>query len=215
VSIRYIGKVGETFLSTATTTNTVTPTISTTVGQYLVLAVRLGSGFGITSVTDTVGNAWSKIGESGLTQTVCSLWSCSVSSALSTSDTITVTKSGSTGNGNVAVWAFGGINRPVTTSVNNRSGTTGTTLAVGDVIPSQYASLMFTTVATNATATFTQPSGFTSLPVTTSSVYLSAAYLIQPSTATQSTTWTFSSVGNCGGVSASLTPDGGDFFAVM
>jgi hypothetical protein len=53
------------------------------------------------------------------------------------------------------------------------------------------------------------------LPLTNSTINLAAAYVIQPSMDSIATTWTWTSANNAAVVSATLTPDGGDFFAVL
>jgi hypothetical protein len=214
MSVQFVGKIGERFDSATGTTSTVTTSVAVPVGRFLVLAMRAGGGNVISTVTDSASNTWQKLDNSGATNTTCSIWYCTATSALAVSSTITATVTGSTGNRNVAVWAFDGITRPTTTDTTARTGS-GTTLSPANVTPEQYASLMFTAVATNATNAFTVSAGWTALTVNTASVYLGAAYAIQNSMDALATTWTWTTLGNAGAVTGSFTPDGGDFFNVF
>jgi hypothetical protein len=114
----------------------------------------------------------------------------------------------------LAMRAGGGNVISTTTDTTARTGS-GTTLSPANVTPEQYASLMFTAVATNATNAFTVSAGWTALTVNTASVYLGAAYAIQNSMDALATTWTWTTLGNAGAVTGSFTPDGGDFFNVF
>ena len=216
MSVRFVGRVGQQFDSAAASTSTVTTTTAIPVGQFLILATRSGLNHRILSITDSSNNTWVQLGNSALVQTVASVWYSTVTTAIAASSTITVTFTGSSGSRSAAVWAFDGITRPTTTSANARSGSATTSLTVGNVTPSQYASLMFSAGATNANNTFSVSAGWTVLPVTTASVVLNGAYAIRDSMDALGTTWTFgSSAATSGAVSGTFTPDGGDMLAIF
>lgn len=215
MSVRLVQKVGETFNAVSTNISTITVTVSVPVGRFLILGSRSGNGIVLTSISDSSGNTWVKLNNTPAVLNVCSVWYCTVTNALTTSSTITCTFSGATSNNNIAVWAFDGITRPTTTNqiANN---TTTTSISVASVSPSQYGSLMFSVGVSNIVPnTFSVSSGWTLLPITTSSIFLCAAYAIPNSMASLATTWTFGSSGNNAAVSGTFTPNGGDFLALF
>lgn len=215
MAIRYVDRIGQQLDSVAGGTTTVTTTVAAQVGDFLVLASRCGQAGVVSSISDSAGNSWTKLNNSQALQTTMSVWYCTVTSALATSSTITVSYSVATsGNRNVAVWLFGGINKPSTTNATAQVGATGTTLTVGNVTPQQYGSLLFAAVGSNQSTTHTASSGWTALPISTSNVFMGAAYAIS-SMSSLGTTWTIGATGAMGAVSATLTPDGGDFLALL
>jgi len=211
MSVRFVQQIGAQFINTAGNTTVITTTNAAQVGQFLVLAARIGVSLDVSSISDSAGNTWSKLNSSALTNTVASVWYCTVTSVLAASSTITVTYSNTTsGNRNVSVWAFEGVTRPTTTNATNRTGGT-TTLTVGNVTPERYGSLLFTAGASNQNTTHSVSAGWTALTVGTSSVFLGAAYAIS-SMASLNATWTIGTTGAIGAVSGTFTPDGGDAF---
>lgn len=216
MSVRFVGKVGEQFDSAGgTTTSTITTTAAVPVGQFLVLAMRQGSGHVVSTVTDSASNTWQKLADSDTSNATGSVWYCVASSALAVSSTITATLTGTTGNRNVAVWAFDGITRPTTTNTVADVPIGSTSVTIGNVTPEQYGSLMFTAVAVNQSEVFTVSAGWTALPVTTASVYLSGAYAIRNSMDPLGTTWSWVGTRNGGAVAGTFTPDGGDMLAIF
>ena len=213
MGVSYVGQVGEAFdAGVSATTMTVTTSTATEVGTYLVLASRSGLSSPVSAVSDTAGNTWAKVNNNA-SNTVCSVWSCFVTTQIPAASTITITYTVSNGNKNAGVWAFRGLNRPVITSATAQgSGTTGNTR---NLTPSRYASLLLSVAGVQNNSTFTQPTGFTKLPLTTSSIHVNAAYRIQPGVGSSGTTWTWTVSGTFGIVSSTLTPDGGDFLAVL
>lgn len=213
--IQYIGKIGEQYNSVAGSTLVITTSVTANVGNLLVLATRCGQSLVVSTVTDSSGNTWSKLNNSEALQSTMSVWYCVVTSSLASSSTITITYTGSTsGNRNAAVWSFGGITRTSTTNETARVGTGGTTLTVPNVTPQQYGSLLFTAVGSNQNTTHSISSGWTSLPVGTSSVFMGAAYAIS-SMSSLGATWTIGLTGAMGAVSSTFTPDGGDFLQLL
>lgn len=214
MSIRYVGKVGETYNSLSSNISTITATVPVPVGQFLILVGRSGGGFFLTSISDSSGNTWTKLNNTSPVLNVCSVWYCTVTNPLTTSSTITSTFSGAFTNGTTAVWAFDGITRPTTTNAiaNN---TASTSLSVASVSPSQYGSLIFAGASSNVPNTFSVSSGWTLLPITVSAIHLCAAYAIPDSMASLSATWTYGSSANMAAVSGTFTPDGGDFLALF
>lgn len=216
MSVRFVGRVGQFFGSGASLTMVITTTTAIPVGQFLVLASRTGNGRNIVSITDTSGNTWNKLENSNLSGTVASVWYCTVTTAMATSSTITVTFSSSlTAARGGAVWAFDGVTRPTTT--NATASTAGaTSLTVGNVTPTQYSSLFFSAAATGTSQTFAVSAGWTVLPVTASvDVRLSGAYAIGSSMDALGTTWTFGTSNAAGAVSGTFTDDGGDMLAIF
>jgi hypothetical protein len=215
VSVRLVGRIGQQLDTATGGTTTVTTTTAANVGQFLVVAARNGLGVIVSSVTDSASNTWTKINNSEALTATMSVWYCVVTNTLAASSTITVTfNSAASNNRLAAVWAFDGITRPTTTNATARLPAGSSSITVADVTPEQYGSLLFTAVGCNQNTTYTPSSGWTSLPVTTSQVFMGAAYAIS-TVASLGTTWTIGTTGTLGAVSATITPDGGDFFNIF
>lgn len=114
----------------------------------------------------------------------------------------------------IAAWAFDGFSRPSTTNAI-ASGSGVTTLSPSSLSVPQYGSLVFTAVTVNQLPTYTAPTGFTVLAVSSGAVSMRAAYLIRNSMNAVATTWSWTIAGNAGVVSGTFTPDGGDMFAML
>lgn len=215
MSVRFVGRVGSQYDATAGGTTTITTTSAVPVGGFLVLAARAGGGVTISSIADSSANSWVKLANSDPVLSVCSVWYCTVTTALASSSTITITYSATTsGNRNAAVWAFDGITRPTTTNTTARLGGT-TTISPAAITPQQYASLMFTAASSNQNTTYTVSAGWTALTIGTTSTWMGAAYTIRNSMDALSTTWTIPVSGAMGAVAGTFTPDGGDMLGVF
>jgi len=216
MSIKFSQKISEQLDVTASGTSTMTTTSEAPVGQFLILAARSGIAFVVSSVSDSASNTWVKLANSDPLQTTMSVWYCVVTTALASSSTISITLDGATsGNRNMAVWAFDGITRPATTNTTARAANPSTTVSPANITPQQYGSLMFTAVGGNLNVSYTVSAGWTSLPIGTSSVFMGAAYTIRNSMDPLATTWTSGSGAALGAVAGTFTPDGGDMLAIF
>jgi len=213
VSIRYVGEVGQNFGAASASTITFTSSRAVPVGDIVILAARGGGTVVVNSVSDGASNTWVKLGNT-TTANTCNVWYSVLTTAFTTSTVVTVTYSGTPSNRIVGAWAFDGITRP-TTVTELASGSAVTTLSPASLTVPQYGSLFFSAISVAATPTWTDPTGFTALPVTSSTASLRAAYLIRSSMSSVSTTWSWNPSGNAGVVSGSFTPDGGDFFNIF
>jgi hypothetical protein len=215
VSVRLVGRIGQQLDTATGDTTTVTTTTAANVGQFLIVAARGALGVIVSSVTDSGSNTWTKINNSEALTSTMSVWYCVVTNTLASSSTITVTYANATSNNRLAaVWAFNGITRPTTTNATARLPAGNSSITVADVTPEQYGSLLFTAVGCNQPTTYTPSSGWTSLSITTAQLFMGAAYAISTS-ASLGTTWTIGTTGTLGAVSATITPDGGDFFNIF
>lgn len=214
MGVAYLGQVGENFVNATASTLAITTTAAANVGTFLVCPASVGAAASATSISDSAGNTWNLVNTSPLVARTMALFTCYVTSSLAASSTITITYSANTLNRLAAVYAFTGINRPTVTSATAQ-GTGVSTLNTGNLAPTQYASLLFTAISKNNNAAYTTPTGWTRLPLNVSNILDGYAYRIQPSTATQGTTWSWTGSYSAGQVSATFTPDGGDFFSVM
>jgi hypothetical protein len=216
MSIRFVGRIGAQLDATAGGTTTVTTTTAVPVGEFIVLATRAGGGIVASSITDSGSNVWTKLANSDALQSTVSIWYCTITNSLASSSTITVTYSAATsGNRNVAVWAFDGVTRPTTTHTTARAANPATTVSPANITPEQYGSLLFTAVGTSQTSAHTVSSGWTALTIGTSPAFMGAAYTIRNSMDSLATTWTLATAGAMGAVSATITPDSGDFFSIF
>lgn len=179
----------------------------------VVVAMRGNFTTVVDSVSDTQGNTWTKLANT-TTPNTCNVWYSVLTTAFTTSTVVTATYSGSGQHNMIAAWAFDGFTRPATTNAI-ASGSSVTTLSPASLSVPQYGSLIFTAVTVNQLPTYTAPSGFTVLSVTSGAVSMRAAYLIRNSMASVSTTWSWNVSGNAGVVSGTFTPDGGDMLGVF
>lgn len=213
MSIRYVAEVGQNYGSTSATTITFTSSRSVPVGTLVIMAVRGGGTVTVSSVSDSASNTWTELGKTTTANTV-NVWYCVVTAEWTTSTVVTVTYSGTTGNRIVGAWAFDGATRP-TTTVTTASAANVTALDSGNLSVPQYGSLAFSAISTNQTPTYTAPTGFTVLSVTSSATSLRGAYLIRSSMDAIGTSWSWNATGSGGLVSGTFTPDGGDLFAMF
>jgi hypothetical protein len=213
VSVRYVGKIGEAQVTGTASSVTFTANQQLPVGTLVVLAMRGNFTNVVSSVSDSAGNTWSKLANT-TTANTCNVWYSVLTTAITTSTTVTANFSASGGLQIMAGWAFHGFTRPSTSNAI-ATGSSVTTLSPASLSVPQYGSLVFSAMSVNQLPTFTEPAGFTALPVTSSSVSLRGAYLIRNGMNAVSTTWSWSISGNAGVVSGSFTPDGGDLFAVF
>lgn len=212
MSIRYVGQVASYYNAAGPQVNNITPAVNVDVGTFLVLSGRGGGGYTVTSVSDTGSNTWTLLTTSGASGNTATIWYCYVTTALTTSSTITVTYTTSNIGYSVAIYAFTGINRPVTTSAVAQ-GTAVTTLSAGNITPSQYGSLLFTTLTHSGPATsINVPTGFTSLANATR---VEAGYIVAGSMSSVATSWSWTTSANASVIGATFTPDGGDFLALF
>lgn len=213
MSVRYIERIGEAYNVSSASTLAFTCSAAVPVGRLVIFAGRGVAGANITSVSDSSSNTWTLINRT-TTQATCSVYYSVVTTALTTSSTVTATYSSSQAQYNIAAWSFDGLTRPSITS-STASGSGVTTVNTGNFSNPQYGSLIFSAVTNSNAPTFTAPSGFTALPLSTSTVFLQGAYAIRSSMDAIATTWTASVSGNMGLVTTTLTQDGGDFFSMF
>ena len=211
MSARLIGKIGEAQANSSSVTFTSTRSVS--VGTLVVVAMRGNFTNVVVSVTDTAGNTWTKLANT-TTPNTCNVWYSVLTTAFTTSTTVTANFSSSGNFTILAGWAFQGFTRPMAASAI-ASSTSVSTLSPSSLSVPQYGSLVFSAMSVNQLPSITVPSGFTVLPVSTSGVTLQCAYLIRNEMTAVSTTWSWSITGNAGVVSGTFTPDGGDGFAVF
>lgn len=213
MSIRYVAEVGQNFGSTSASTITFTASRSVPVGTLVILAARGNGTNVVSSVSDDASNTWTELGKT-TTSSTANVWYCVVTAAWTTSTVVTVTYNASPINRIVGAWAFDGMTRP-TTAVATASGSNVTALDSGNLSVPQYGSLAFSAISTNQTPTYTAPTGFTALSVTSSATSLRGAYLIRSSMDAIGTSWSWNVTGNGGVVSGTFTPNGGDLFAMF
>lgn len=215
MSISYVGKVAEYFVgASAPAANTFSPTTAIPVGQFLVLVARGGGGYVVTSVTDSSSNTWTQLANNGGTGNTCTVYYCYVTTALTTSSTITANYTAGNINYNVMVLAFSGICRPTTTSAT-ATGTSVLTLNTGNITPSQYGSLLLSAFTHNGSPTsINAPSGFTTV-TPSANARMVVGYTVAASMAAVGTTWSWTTSANVAEVSGTFTPDGGDFLALF
>ena len=188
------------------------PSVAVATGQFIILAGRGGGGFVVSSVTDTSGNVWTSLGNSGTTGNTATLFYCNVTTALTTSSTITVTYNAANTGYAIGAWSFDGIRLPLT-SVASAQGTAVTTLNGGSITPRQYGGLNFTVLTHNGSATaISSPSGFTDVG---SATRVTGAYAKASSMSSTATRWSWTTAANSSAISATFTPDGGDFLALF
>jgi hypothetical protein len=157
--IAYVQQVGASFTSTTVTSFTVPLTAVTTQGNRLILSVRGNQGHDVSSVTDTQGNTWTvdatSIVSDNVTLSMCSAY---LATALTTSDSLTVTLSGSTAS-EAIVCEYSGIAQSgpidVTATATNSADTTTEAISITPTLAADgvITALAFNVVTTNPTVT--------------------------------------------------------------
>ena len=159
MAIAYVAQPGN-FYSATSAVNTVVPILSNVpVGSFLVAAFRLGNGNLVTGVTDTQGNTWTQTVKSNAAGTTNSFtYTCMVTTALSTTDTVTAahvavanraglilqfngvqSASADKTNSNITTVASTTLGTNTTASLNNSSELSIITLATNVVVTAQAA----------------------------------------------------------------------------
>jgi hypothetical protein len=177
---------------------------NTTVGNLLVLAVTCATSVVVQSVSDSQGNTWT-VKTTGGGRTI-NIIHCVLGTALTTSDTISITYvGGSSSNAAALCLEFTGLtstpaDKGVSTGssgvTSQSSGTTGTL--------SQANELVVAGLAMNSSSTPTVPSGFSTKISQTANaaVGLHLAYLVVTATTAHDPSWSWSGATNA---SASAT----------
>lgn len=184
----YIQKISDT--SFTGSSSSVALTANTTIGNTVFAALSIGSARNLTSITDTKSNTWTvdvKTTGGGRNVAIARAY---LTTALTSSDTLTVTLSGSA-TALVEVLEYQGV-RSATFDVSV-AGIAG--LGTGPLSQTTAGSttevfeLVLTAVATSVTETYTVPSGYTERPSTSLQVDVGEKYSTSLSTQTASWSW--------------------------
>lgn len=215
MAVSFVGTVGEFSDNVTGTSKTVSISKAVGVGDFLLLAARAGSGFRVSSVTDSSSNTWTLLNRTAASLNTTSVYYCNVSNALTTSSTVTVNFEGTTAS-TIGIWSFDGISKPTITSALANAANV-TTLNSGTLTVPQYGSLIFSAFSLNNLSTLptAAPTGYTLLSISGSNQRTIAAYAIAPSMASFGSTWSWVTTSNASIVSATITPDGGDFLQLL
>lgn len=125
-SIAFAHNVGTGVSTVSSTTVTIVPTQNTTGGNFVVLAWN-GAATSLSSVTDPKGNLWATPITQGASGSITSLTWAWMDSPLLTTDTLTLTGSGTGANRVVCAMEFSGIGRGGGLGRDVTVGATGTT----------------------------------------------------------------------------------------
>lgn len=186
---------------------TATVTSNTTSGNVLLAFCRGGSGSYATSVSDTQGNTWVEVGHTSTSNTI-TIYRCVLSTALTTSDTITPVSSG--GTLTVAVYEYTGVDTttPIHASTVS-SGTSATTCTTSTItVTDQDVLLVSGLTANNDISTPTKPTNYTlrsGLYYAGAGSAVSADYA-PGATGTPSATWSWSASASWGAGLVALNP---------
>ena len=99
MAVTYNGTIF-TIINTAPSTTTATGKVSTAqaVGRFMVIVVKCGAGFSVSSVTDARGNTYSSAAYNQTAGPDIDIWYAPITTALQVNDLVTITASGSTNN---------------------------------------------------------------------------------------------------------------------
>ena len=197
--IQRVGTVGSN-ATVSSITITIGASITTAIGNTLVLNCRGGGNNLLTSVSDSKGNTWVvDLTAAPNSATVLGIASCYLTSQLVTGDTITATFAAASAGKGVAVHEFSGIAGTSRKDVSVvAGGSTNTTGSVGPTSTLNYSNeLVYTAVSVNGSqASWTQPAGYSQISAALGSFnYTSAAYLIDADKTAKSVTWSWPSTG--------------------
>lgn len=196
----------------ANTAHNLTPSANTTQDNRLILAIKTSGGVAVTSVTDSASNTWTLDRQSANTSGGrCCIASAHLSTALTTSSTVTVNVASSASLA-VAAYEYSGVDSgsaPDTgaaasgSGTSAASGTTGTTAQANELAISVVAS-------GSSLAGLTGPSGYTVRDSGQTANAVDLAEKVLTATGTESTTWTIPSVAwaSCVETYKSATPTG-------
>lgn len=172
-----------------TSGTTKNPTANTTQSNTLFIAARSLSSTNTTSIADTQGNTYTLAVKTTAGTTNIAIFSAYLATALTTSDTIAVTATGSI---NFQVYEFSGI-IPSTTAnkTGSATGTAITTLATSNTgVQTDPYILAITFAATAGATTFTSPAAYTEvLPPTTTGMDM--GYVFVNSTVGRAPSWSW------------------------
>lgn len=132
-------------------------------GSLLLLAVACGGAFTVNSVADSQGNTWTKDKSQTQSNNICVFSTVQNIGPLSTSDTITLTFSGSLSNTHVAatVDEFSGCTKTIDVSNTGTQSVASTTRSAGSLTTLNANDLLFDAYCITATETsFTPTAGF-------------------------------------------------------
>jgi hypothetical protein len=193
--IVYIQSVGSN--TTTATTVDVTPVANTAAGNTIVVAVTASSARNIAGVSDSQGNVYSIDANSPANARTGGIAHGYLDRPLTTSDTITVTLSGS-GVVSVAAYEFSGIvKQDALDKKNVTQGSAVTSLASGSTgLLSQANEMVFTISGNALPAIYVAPTGFTEVLPTNVASELDAAYKLVQVTTELNPTWNWDTSAN-------------------
>lgn len=186
--------------ATATTASLSVPvSAQTTQGNTLIACIRAASGATVSNVTDSKGNMWSADVQASNTGVSPNIWRCTLSSALGTTDTVTVGFSKSqVGYAELIELSPGGLILDQTANVDTTSGTSPTATTATTPTTTQPSELALSVAASgNTSKAFTPPSGWTEASGF-SGLALDVAYESLSSTQAVTATWSQQSATNLG-----------------
>jgi hypothetical protein len=173
--------------------HTVTVAANTTQGNFAVLAIRTGGGAAVSSVSDSKGNTWTVDRQTTNTSLARgAIATARLASALTTSDTITVTLASSQF-ANVAAFEYSGVatSSPFDQSaINNGSGTTASAGPTGTTTQADELVVGFAGTG-SANTGFTPPVGWNNRASNSTNIAFSDK--VVSSTGTHSASWTIPS----------------------
>ena len=190
MAIQYKAQPGS-FYSSGSAVNTVVPILSNVpTGDYLIATFRTGAGIVPSSITDTKGNTWTlAVNSTSGTATNSWVYSCFVTSALTTADTVTLAHS-AVANRMGLILQFSGLQSLSTDQTNSNFTSTGTSTFGTNATPVLNASseLVIISLATNVAVTAIAATGFT---VFSQSVGAIGYKILSNNNTAQSGTWTW------------------------
>lgn len=186
----FVQTIGSNF-NAATTILTITPSANTMVGNTIIVAATAASAHNLSSVSDTGGNTYSIDSNSAAVARTGAIAHAYITTALTPSDTITVTMSGSGGT-SIAAYEFQFLLATSFDKQNVTQGTTIATLAAGTTgALSQTNELAFTMVGVATSQAFVPPNGYNEVLPSGVGGTLDCAWLLVNSTAAQNPTWSW------------------------
>lgn len=176
---------------------TITITVAVAVGETIIVAISTGSTTSISSVTDTAGNTYTIDFQSPSGTRRVGVASAPVTTAITTSDTISVNTSGA-GDTRAAAYEYAGLLNGADKSAG-AVGTAVTTLATGSSgTLTQNSEVIFTVLGGPAITGMTDPSGYNDRPPSVSLNALYVADLTVYDTTAVNLTWSWTTSSNAG-----------------
>ena len=207
MAIQYKAQTGS-FYASGSAINTVVPILSDVpAGDYLIATFRTGGGIVPSSITDTKGNTWTiVVSSTSLTVTNSFVYSCFVTSALTTADTVTLVHA-TVANRMGLILQFCGLLLPSAEQTNSNITSTATSTFGTNATSalSNSSDLVIISLATSIAVTAIAATGFT---VFSQSVGAIGYKILSNDNTAQSGTWTWTTnSGNTGATISTYKPD--------